>query len=233
MAEAVHKYRGLSIAPSAGSNLRIVGNLAFRATGPGGLVVEDEYEIDLSIPPEFPAALPRVWETGGRIPKDYHKLEGNALCLGAPTEIRMQLLQSSTLLAFLERFVIPYLFGYSVFSKSETMPFGELLHGDAGIRQCLAEMFGAHAGEHPEEFLRLAGMKKRAANKWPCPCGSGRRLGKCHNRTTNQLRRRIGRQWFRSEYGRVVKAFESNRRRRSTPPARGRVGTFTDAEVGR
>ena len=62
--------------------------------------------------------------------------------------------------------------------------------------------------EVPEEFLCLTGMKKRVANKHPCPCGSGRRLGRCHCRRVNHLRRTIGRTWFQAEYQRVASLLE-------------------------
>jgi hypothetical protein len=48
------------------------------------------------------------------------------------------------------------------------------------------------------EFVRLAALRRREANKHPCPCGSGRRLGRCHNRRVNHLRGRLGRSWFRA-----------------------------------
>ena len=68
----------------------------------------------------------------------------------------------------------------------------------------LVDLFCAKSSNRPEEFLCLTGMKKRVANKHPCPCGSGRRLGRCHCRRVNHLRRTIGRTWFRAEYQRVV-----------------------------
>ena len=97
------------------------------------------------------------------------------------------------------------LYGYSFFSEHGRMPYGELPHGDAGVREHLASMFGARASQRPEEFLRLAGMKKRQANKEPCPCGSGRRLGLCHSRNVNRLRSQLGRQWFQAEHKQIVR----------------------------
>jgi len=40
-------------------------------------------------------------------------------------------------------------------------------------------------------------MRKRHANKERCPCGSGDRVGWCHHRQLNRLRKRLGRYWFR------------------------------------
>jgi hypothetical protein len=223
--EALATYPGLRIVPSRNGHLTLRGALDFRATGPTGEEIADTYDVELRIPSGFPAARPDAWETGGRISPDYHTLDDGQLCLGAPTEIRLKLKTNPTLLGFINVLVVPYLYGHAFFLKHGTMPFGELDHGIAGLRQHLATMFGAHSGERPEEFLRLAGMKKREANTRPCPCGSGRRLGRCHNRSVNGQRRRMGRLWFRAEYARVIEHFEnleSPRRRRRPFEALGR-----------
>lgn len=206
--DLLEQHLGLRIVPSDDDSIVLKGPLAFRVTGPENEVIEDVYEVEIRIPPQFPRALPRVKETGGRVPKDWHKLRGNLLCLGAPTAIRLELRLSPSLPTVVNRLVIPYLYSYSFFEKHSRMPFGELAHGDEGIRQNLAEIFAAPSCRRPEEFLRLAGMKKRCANKHPCACGSGRRLGRCHNRKVNQLRRQLGRQWFQAEYERVLDILE-------------------------
>jgi hypothetical protein len=54
-----------------------------------------------------------------------------------------------------------------------------------------------------ERMIYLAASEKRKANRHPCPCGSGRRVGKCHNLALNRLRRRLGRSWFRIEYEQI------------------------------
>jgi len=206
------RYPGLRLVPSRGDSLRLAGNLAFNATGPGGEVIEDQYDIEVSVSHEFPLRIPGVRETAGRIAADFHKLEGGLLCLGAPTVLRLKLGVSPTLLTFVEQILIPYLYGHSYFLKHGTMPYGELAHGDAGIRAEIAELFGSHSGAQPEEFLRLAGLQKRRANKQSCPCDSGLRLGRCHNRRVNSFRDRLGRIWCRNEYKRVVTNLTSRRK---------------------
>lgn len=41
-------------------------------------------------------------------------------------------------------------------------------------------------------------MRKRHANNERCHCGSGDRVGRCHDRPLNRLRERMGRYWFRA-----------------------------------
>jgi len=66
--------------------------------------------------------------------------------------------------------------------KEKGIPFkqGELKHYDEGLEEDLSEHFGIKLPLKfaPHIFSRL-GEKKGKANKKPCPCGSGTKLGKC------------------------------------------------------
>lgn len=205
---AIAAYPGLRIVPSRNGHLVLRGALDFCAKGPTGEEIADSYDVEIRVPLGFPAALPHASEIGGRIADDYHKLDDGLLCLGAPTEIRLKLKANPTLLGFINDVVVPYLYSHAYSQKYGRMPYGDLDHGVPGLRDHLALMFAAPGTALPEEFLRLAGRKKRDANKEPCPCGSGRRLGRCHNRVVNGQRHRIGRVWFRAEYLRVTKLFD-------------------------
>ena len=198
--ELLDKYPGLRIIPSDDDSLKVGGDLVFRVVGPSDVVIEDTYQVELRISAVFPAATPTVVETGGRISKGYHKLTDGSLCLAARTELRIRMSPATTLSEFVEQFVVPYLFGYSYHEKHGAAPYGELEHGNEGLRQHFASLFGISDRKAAQEFVRLTSLKKRPANKEPCPCGSGRRLGRCHHRIVNTLRARLGRGWFAFEY---------------------------------
>ena len=178
----------------------VAGVLAFSAETPGKERIEDEYEVEIAIPERFPKWIPTVRETRGRIPPSFHKLDDGSLCLGSPTRLLLVLSESPSILAFVERCVVPYLYGYSYYLKHRMMPFGELSHRQEGIHEDLAAIFGIERVDAVRGFLRLASMKKRQANKRPCPCGSNRRLGKCHRLRVNDVRSRLGRYWFAALY---------------------------------
>ena len=197
------KYPELRVAPSGGAGLTVAGELSFRAQGPVGEPIEDVYAVEIRVPHAFPLSPPTVYERGGRIPGTFHKLDGGALCLGAPAALRLGLGPHSTLTDFVERFVVPYLFGFSYFALHGVMPFGELAHGNDGIRQHFASVFAAPDAAAAEEFVRLASLKRRRANKEPCPCRSGLRLGRCHHLRVNALRDRLGRLWFREQHSQL------------------------------
>jgi len=210
VAALLRNHSGLRIVPSRNGTVVFKGVLRFNFASPSDENISDEYHVEMRVPAGFPDAEPMVRETGRRIPSSYHKLKHGYLCLGTPTQIRMTLRRSPTLPTFVDLFVIPYLFGHSFYERHGKVPYGELAHGAPGIRQHLCDLFNVTSSKQPEKFLRVAGLKMRVANKHPCPCGSGRRLGQCHNRRVNQLRRTIGRTWFCAEYHRVVRLLQES-----------------------
>lgn len=198
--ELLSKYPELRIIPSANRDLKLGGELEFNVRGPDDVVIADMYCLEMRIPPSYPEGIPTVFETGGRVPKTYHKLTDGSLCLAAPTELRLKVGTSTTLVEFVELFVIPYLFGFSYREMLGYSPYGELEHGKDGLRQHFAHLFGVPDRQVASQLVRLASLKKRPANKLPCPCGSGRRLGRCHHAIVNELRSKLGRRWFASQF---------------------------------
>jgi hypothetical protein len=186
----------LRIVP-ADADVVLAGTLEINAQIPGKAAITDNYQVELRIPQNFPGRIPLVFETGGRIPRAYHHLQNGSLCLGSETRLRLLLAEGMSLIGFVERCVIPYLYRYSYLKTHGEAPFGDLEHGAEGIREDLRLLFGVDAKSAVSAFVHLVGMKKRHANKGACPCGSGRRLGRCHNRLINRLRNRLGRYWFR------------------------------------
>jgi hypothetical protein len=193
-------FPGLRLLPVADDRLRVAGTLAFSARIGDLAEIRDSIEIDISVPEGFPDELPLVRETGGRVPRSFHTNPDGSLCLGSPTGQRLHLVERPTLLAFLQSCVIPCFYGFLYFQEHGRLPLGELAHGWKGICQDYAELFGVKPATAAVDTVRLASLKKRIANKYPCPCGSGRRLGKCHNRKVNLYRTKLGRRWFRKEY---------------------------------
>ncbi len=198
-------YPGLRLRPVADDRLKIAGTLTFSASVRRFGEIADSFEIEVCVPEAFPDELPTARETGGRVPRTYHTNPDGTLCLGSPTAQRLHLVERPTVLAFIQNCVIPYFYGFVYFENHGKLPLGELAHGWKGIRQDYADLFGLKAETVAVvEMVRLASIKKRVANKFPCPCGSGRRLGKCHNRTANVYRSKLGRRWFSNEYRSLV-----------------------------
>ncbi len=188
ISEVIARFENLRLVPSEDSGIVLRGAVDFTASANGCRTVTDSYEVTLRIPEAYPSELPIVHETQGRIPKNFHKLAKNALCLGSPFRLWTLLKRNSSLANFIERVVVPYLYAYSLHEVGEAMPFGELRHGVPGLADDLGDMLGASDTETSKAYLHALSQKKRIANKRPCPCGSGMRLGRCHNRRVNALR---------------------------------------------
>src|SRR5262249_26612586 len=64
-----------------------------RTRGTFAAVEADRYALDIALPLTSPHAMPSVWETGGRIPReiDRHVFVDGSLCLGAPLALWIQL----------------------------------------------------------------------------------------------------------------------------------------------
>jgi SEC-C motif len=198
ISEVLDRFENLRLLPSKDGAVNLRGTIEFTASANACRTVTDSYEISLGIPEAYPSELPVVHETSGRIPSDFHKLQGNALCLGSPFRLWLLTSQNPSLLTFLERVVVPYLYGYSLHEAGEVMPFGEVRHGTLGLLDDLGEMLGAPDSKTTEAYLQAMRQKKRIANKRPCPCGSGIRLGRCHNRKVNALRGKLRHTHFSS-----------------------------------
>lgn len=191
ISEVLSRFEDLRLVPSKDGAIVLQGGLGFTARANERRSVTDSYEIKICVPDAYPDVIPVVHETGGRIPADFHKLEGNALCLGSPFRLWLLLKQNPSLLNFVERVVVPYLYAYSLHADGEALPFGELRHGRPGLLDDLGEMLGASDPKTAEAYLQAVKRKKRVANKRSCPCGSGIRLGGCHNKKVNALRRAL------------------------------------------
>ena len=94
----------------------------------------DKFNVQIIIPEAFPKKLPIVREVGKKIPLKYgHIYSDGELCLATDQEIRITLGYDINLYEWLDKFVIPYFYGYSYFEKYDVMPFGERSHGNKGV----------------------------------------------------------------------------------------------------
>jgi len=193
------QHPGLAVVPTITSEVVLAGRMQCRAVGKGGVEVDENYAVEVRIGRQFPNDIPVVFETGGRIPLSFHRNPDESLCLGAPTALRLALSQSPTVGGFIDSVLVPYLYGHAYHARFGVMPYGELPHGRAGLAQHFRTYFRMPAATNIPALLSLTGLRRRVANKCPCPCGSRRRLGRCHHREVNRARAVLGREWFRTQ----------------------------------
>lgn len=173
------KFPDLRLEKAGDGQFVVRGNLHFRVLH-GDREVLDEYDVEISIQANYPDDVPIVRETGGRIPEDFHTFPGNrVLCLGAPLIVKMEFADHRTLVDFIYKQVVPFLFSHSYNRQYGEMPYGELPHGVPGILQSYKELFGVK-----DDIAALGLLKILADDNYrghvPCPCGTGLPLRKCH-----------------------------------------------------
>ncbi|HOQ43338.1 MAG TPA: SEC-C domain-containing protein [Smithellaceae bacterium] len=163
--------------------------------------IQDSFQIEISISAEYSRELPAAKETGGRIPldPDFHINPDGSFCLGAPVDIKRKFAQEPTLLGFINNLVIPFLFSFSYRERNGAMPYGELSHGGQGLVEYYLKYFDITS---ELSVLRLIGIL--ATDKYrghhDCPCGSGKRIRKCHGNKVLELKALQSTREFLSEY---------------------------------
>lgn len=187
------EYPGLSLADVSPQIFLVQGMLDFKATY-NEITIEDVFDIAISIPKDFPQRIPKVWETGGRIPRNHHTYDYGGLCLGASLAIRMMIVQDPSLKSYVKNQVIPYLYSFLYKEFFKEMPYGELSHGGEGIIEYYCDLFNT------DSSLVVIGLLEVLAGSYrghhPCPCGSGRKLRDCHGALIREISSYQGKEWF-------------------------------------
>ena len=214
------RFPDLSIRPSNSLDLAIAGRIEFQTKHRDCGTIVESFDLEIRVPQKFPRILPTVFETKGRIPSTFHHNGNRELCLGSLLRLQLITHRNPTLLGFLEGCVIPYLINFAVSERTGKLPFGELEHGARGLLDDYRSILRAGSDQCCLGFLELLTIKKRVANKRLCPCGSGNRLGRCHHKHLNRLRRQAPRYQFRlilADLRRNLAAEVRSRARSTTP----------------
>lgn len=195
--ELLGEFPTLKLTPCVSTDLlRITGTLNVNAIDDRGIErVEDTFSVAIDVPDGFPTELPRVQECADRIPADYHTHSDGTLCLGSHIRLRLILAEQPTLPGFVHNCLVPYLFRFVL--KKRGHEIDELDHGVRGLLDDYRKLVSAESDDICIALLSLLGVRKRIANKRPCPCGSGFRVGRCHHKDLNRLRPLASRKWYR------------------------------------
>lgn len=185
--QAIH--RELKKAGEKKDEIVLFGQLPFEAAPDGFAQITDSFEIEMLIHNAYPDILPRVRETGGKIDSRYeHVFSNGVLCLAVPVEMRRIFHQQPSLLGFVNRLVVPYFYGYCYWKEHGEHPFGEQKHGGEGIIQYYMERLDL--GDEVTALAFVCSLYEHGyRGHHDCPCGSGRRIRKCHGPTLMELHR--------------------------------------------
>ena len=190
-------------APSAHVDVSLIeGWLEFSFEPPALPRIEDRYFVRIEVPLGQSGRLPEVFETSQRIHRDadHHVNSNGALCLGSPWRVRQLLGSPPSLVNLVESCMVPFLYAATWRERGNAgFPFSELAHGRAGLLQDYSSILGLEGPVAVRHALNALSRRRREANKHPCPCGCGRRLGRCAYRFRLQrLRSGMTRSHFRA-----------------------------------
>lgn len=196
------RFPQMSLRPAGRGWLRLEGVFEFRAHHPDHGRVEDRFEIRIDLPRLYPRELPRVREIGGQIPphESYHVNPDGTLCLGSDLRLLDQVHRDPSLPTFASEVLVPWFFATSIRLDGGAYVFGELAHGGKGLLDDYQALFGLDSPDQVREAVRLVSTRHRVANKRPCPCGCGRRLGRCDFRFQLSSRRKFADRKFFEEH---------------------------------
>ena len=203
--EFLQKYPQMAIVPSGQDGIVLSGILHFsaRVGSTTDLPLEDRYRLKIICPKGFPfLKIPKVLELDKKIPQNgkFHVNPDNTLCLGSPLRLRIIINKYPTILGFVSKLLIPYLYSVSriLNGSAKSFDMGELEHGETGIIEDYKSIFKLSSREQVISTLKLLGIRRRLANKKKCPCNCSFRLGKCNKRfLLNDIRSTAPRKWFR------------------------------------
>lgn len=202
LSQFLSDYPGMSTTPYSDAGVCLRGKFRFKASVPGCDEIDDFYKLEIVIPEKFPQAIPKVKETGGKIPRDgnFHVNPDGTLCLGSPLRLLSKVHRTPSLTGFVDKCLVPYLYAVShKLIHGGNFIFGELAHGDQGILEDYSVMLGLRERHQITRAIQLLGIKKRIANKRPCPCGCLKRLGVCSfHFKLNEFRKMAPVSWFKA-----------------------------------
>jgi len=200
----LQRYPGLCLRPQAHGGALLEGDLEFSAHYGDHEPITDLYTVEIRVEADFPRSIPTVREMGGRIRDGFHTNPSDGtLCLGSRIKLKTALDRHPTLLGFAQNCLVPFFYSCSFREQNGRLPWGDLAHGTPGLLDEYMSRLSVDNEKACLELIMLLGIRKRVANKRPCPCGSGRRVGKCHHRALNLLRAVASRSWFRGEHRRL------------------------------
>jgi hypothetical protein len=181
------------------------GILKINATDEG-INFRDEFLIEMIIPEGYPDEPPVVKEIGNRIlPGKNHKNLDGTLCLSTSLKICKIFSGAPTLLNFVKQLVVPFFFGFIHSEKLGSMPFGEFSHGGQGLLEDYLDYFEVDSNCAVLNLLIcLADGQYNLDSR--CPCGSDRKLRKCHAKKLNEAKKLMTWKNFARDYIRIYES---------------------------
>ncbi len=224
------------LSPAGQGKFCIRGHLGFTVEINGDSI-DDDYDIELLIPPDYPLSPPGARETSNKLPRcaDWHTYPDGTLCLGSHLAVRITFSQHASLLWFVREQVVRFLSWMSYKRKYGRMPYPELSHGCSGLLENLRDLL---ATSDDNTVLHLLMRLATGATRGKCPCQSGKAFEDCHGSICRQIAPVQPRSFFLLDHAEIL-LFLSTRSKKLrlrehvapgfVPPIEPKVGLFLSA----
>lgn len=181
-------------ASANGSTILVEGSyLVFErdvVAAPDGPITE--FNIKMELREGYPRHEPKVFEVGGRIPRDPDRhINGGGDCCVTVWEHWLTMAPDHSIAAFINGPLNEYFLGQFWVEKTGKWPFGERAHGLQGLEEAYADAL--EVPNKPESLLYYLRLLSQDWPKghWPCPCGSGKKLRDCHHPRLLDMHRKV------------------------------------------
>ena len=140
------------------------------------------YRICIVTAPDHPCRMPDLYLDDASVPRiaDRHLYPNGLACLCVPSERREYFPPGSILVTFVRNLVHPFLVGQFYYEAHGKWPWPDRPHGTEGVLQAYRGRLGLHEEQRLVPFMRMLATGDYPKRGSPCPCGSGRRFGRCH-----------------------------------------------------
>jgi len=189
----VHEhYSGLSYhVDDYSGRARLEGTMTLR-TESG---VPKKFRVRVKFPEDYPEREPRIYETGGRFPRDpdRHMLPNGLCCLWLRPESKWDKENPDCLLHFLDEAIL--FFERQLIHEiypDEPWPGGERGHGLQGYKDYVLELLGDDENLLLVLSPALVGTSRIGRNGH-CPCESGTKYKRCCLPLVEEIQSRVGR----------------------------------------
>ena len=129
-----------------------------------------------------------MYDEDGRTKGYEHTQKDGKLCLAEPVKEWMIFTENPTLLYFVQKLVIPFLYRFFFLAEHNgKRPWGELPHGGKGLIEHYEKYFNVTGKEKVVRLLEHLAIHNEIKGHPKCPCGSGVKIRYCHAEELRKL----------------------------------------------
>lgn len=164
-------------------------------------VLQEEYDILISVPQYYPLGFPTLTEISKKIPRedDRHIDENGVACVEIHQKILLISRKGISLCDFIEKYVHRYFCWQLRYEAGDLENLEQWSHNDAGTVEFYTEAFKINNLETIKKIL-LALVENNLPNSYDaCICGSNLKYKFCHEQPINNIKN-IGADQFKLDY---------------------------------